>query len=162
MGWKSQKTGEGIFLVHDTIPGFIIVMPNTETDIDQLRKSMEEGLSEAGIVLSPRGQIQPLGKNGLFGEYEGMFNNQSVKAYGIGIVSPFSRGVYIIALANYDKYGKEIVTTSNVIAKSIQFFKVDSSGLMQNFVGTWTNYTTNTSTTITKDPLKYQLATLPF
>ncbi|MGB9595592.1 MAG: hypothetical protein ACPL7B_04850 [Candidatus Poribacteria bacterium] len=152
VGWKSQKTGEGIILGHDTIPGMIIVMPNIKNNVDQLRKSMEEGLSEEEIMLSLRGRLQPLGNNGFVGEYEGMFNNQLVKAYGIGIVSPFNRGIYIIAIATPDKYGKEIVTASNVIAKNMQFFKVEASGLMQNFVGTWTNYTTNTATKMTLAP----------
>lgn len=152
VGWKSQKTGEGIILGHDTIPGMIIVMPNTDNNLNQLKKSMEEGLSEEGIMLSLKGQLRSLGNNSFSGEYEGMLNNQPVKAHGIGIVSPFNRGVYIIALTTPDKYGKEIITASNAIARSIQFFKVEASGLMQNFVGTWTNYTTNTATTITLAP----------
>jgi len=152
VGWKSQKTGEGIVLGNDTIPGIIIVMPNTENNIDRLKKSMEEGLSEEEIMLSLRGKLQSLGTNGFVGEYEGMFNNQPVKAHGIGIVSPFNRGVYIIALTAPNKYGKEIISAGDLIAKNIQFFNVDTSGLMQNFVGTWTNYTTNTATKITLAP----------
>lgn len=152
MGWKSQKTGEGIILRNDTISGMIIVIPNTDNNLNHLKRSMEEGLSEEGITLSLRGQLQPLGNNSFSGEYEGVFNNQSVRAYGIGIVSPFNRGVYIIAITTSDKLGKEIINASNAIAKNMQFFKVEMSGLMQNFVGTWTNYTTNTATTITLAP----------
>ena len=150
-GWKSQKTNEVIILGHDTIAGVIVVLPHILSNIQQVQQQMQEGLSEEGVQLYPTGGLQPSG-NLIVGEYSGVVNNEQVKAHGIGTLSPYGSGAFIIAISTPDKYSNELSITAEAIAKKMQYFKVEVSDLMRQFAGTWTNYTTNTATKITLAP----------
>ena len=150
-GWKSQKTNETIILGHDTIAGVIVVLPHTLSNIQQVQQQMQEGLSEENVQLSLDGKIQPL-DNFIVGEYAGIVDNEQAKARSIGTLSPYGGGAFIIAISTPDKYSNELSSAAEAIAQKMQYFKVEASDLMQNFAGTWTNYTTNTATKITLAP----------
>jgi len=51
-----------------------------------------------------------------------------------------------------EKYGNEISSVADAIAKSMQYFKVDVSELVRHFSGTWATVTTHTLTNITFSP----------
>jgi hypothetical protein len=150
-GWKSQKTSEAIILGHDTIAGVIVILPHALSNIQQVQQQMEAGLSEEGVQLSLDGKIQNLGSY-VVGEYAGIVDNAQAKARSIGTLSPYGGGAFIIAVSTPDKYSNELSSAAEAIAKKMQYFKVEASDLMQNFAGTWTNYTTNTATKITLAP----------
>jgi hypothetical protein len=151
-GWKFQKNGSGAILGHDTIAGMIIIMTHMAGNLQEVQDQLQKGLQEEGIQLSLTGTLQPLGDNILAGDYEGIANGQQVKARGFGTLSPYGGGAFIIAVTIPEKYGSPLTTPAEAIAKSMQYFKVEASELMQHFAGTWVNSTTNTETQMTLAP----------
>ncbi|HGJ67334.1 TPA: SHOCT domain-containing protein [bacterium] len=148
--WKYQKNTSMIILGHDTIAGMILVMPHISKNIQELQSQMQDGLQEDETQLMLTGTLKTMGDNILYGDYNGVIDGQQVKARGIGTLSQYGGGAIIIAVTTPDKYSIQLINPAETIAKSMQYFKVDvSSELMQHFVGTWTNYTKNTSTQIT-------------
>ncbi|MCF8381813.1 MAG: hypothetical protein K9H49_19745 [Bacteroidales bacterium] len=151
-GWQSQKNQEGIFLGHNTIAGLIMMLPHRAENMQQLQQEMIKGISEEGNYLSLSGTLNSLGGNLLEGEYTGVMDGTNVKARGIGTLSPFGGGAYIIAVTTPDKYGNELKNAAGSIAQSLSYFKSSGGELMPHFAGKWTNYTKNTSTFVTLYP----------
>lgn len=151
-GWQFQKNQEGIFLGHNTIAGLIMVLPHMSANMQEMQQEMIKGISEEGNYLSLSGNLTSPGDGMLEGEYSGVMDGAQVKARGIGTLSPYGGGAFIIAVTTPDKYGNEIQNTAGAIAQSLTYFKPVGGELMPHFAGKWTNYTKNTSTWITLFP----------
>lgn len=147
-GWKCQHDANGAVLGHDTVPGLILVLPHTQTSLEQVRTQLREGLTEQGTQLALSGELKPLGKNAIIGDYRGTFNGETALAIGIGIVSTNGGGAYVIALSTPEKFGKEIKAAAETLAASVQVPKQDASDLARLFVGSWTSVSANSQTTL--------------
>jgi hypothetical protein len=75
-----------------------------------------------------------------------------VKARGFGILSPHGGGAYLIAVSTPENLGTELLGAAESMLNSVQYFKVETGGLIQHFAGTWTSHGSNTSTWITFYP----------
>lgn len=151
-GWKSQVGDRATTLGHDTIAGVILVLPHMATSFQEVQQQMLKGIAEEGTYLSPISAIQPISNSAIAGDYSGIYNGQQVKARGIGTVSPYGGGAFIIALTTPEKFSKELSESAEDIAKGMQYSKVEASDLMQHFAGTWVNNTRNTETKRTLTP----------
>ena len=147
-GWKYQNDYSGALLGHDTIPGLIVVMPHTEKGADAVKAGMLEGLQEGQTRLMLKGKLESVGKSAVAGLYEGVYEGEQAKARGIGTYSPHGGGAFIIGVSTPQMYGDKIKAAADAIAKSMQYVKVEASNLMRHFAGKWTNFTTNTQTSI--------------
>jgi hypothetical protein len=151
-GWKQQTGSQGALLGHDTIAGMILVLSHRTRSLEQLEAQMQEGLEEEEAQLSLAGGLKTAGENSLSGEYTGMYEGKEVKAHGIGTLSPYGGGAYIIALAAPGKFSSRLSAAADAVARSIRYKRAEASGLMRYFVGTWVNSTKNTQTRITFRP----------
>jgi hypothetical protein len=151
-GWKYQKETGGAILGHDRIAGMILVLPHIATSFDEVRRQMTEGLSEEGTILTLSGTLQSIGNSAVAGEYSGIYEGQNVKARGIGTFSPYGGGAYIIALTIPQRYGSELRGAAEAIAKNMQYFTVEVSGLVGHFAGRWASVTSHTLANVTLSP----------
>lgn len=150
--WQSQKSTEGIYLGHNTIAGLIMVLPHNSENMQQLQQEMMKGISEEGNYLQLNGSLESLGNGILGGEYTGMMNGTQVQARGLGTLSPYGGGAFVIAVTTPEKYGSELKNTAGSIAQNMSYFKTSSDDLMRHFAGKWTSFTKNTSTWVSLFP----------
>jgi len=151
-GWVHQMTGEGVILGHNTIAGMILVIPHMSENMQQMQQEMMQGLQEGGSYLSPSGALQNTAQNILSGDYAGAMDGTQVKARGFGILSPNGGGAYLIAVSTPEGLSGDLVGAAEAITRNMQYFKVDVSDLARHFAGTWSHFTTNTSTWMTFHP----------
>jgi tRNA A-37 threonylcarbamoyl transferase component Bud32 len=148
-GWKFQKSAEAVLLGHDTIAGAIVVIPHIASSFQEVQANMRNGLVEGTTQLYPTGAIQSLTSTAVAGEYSGTSEGAQVKARGIGTFSPHGGGAYIIGLTTPEKYGTQLISATDSVAKSMQYFPVDISELVRHFSGEWVHLTPNTITSVT-------------
>lgn len=151
-GWKAQKTAQGVVMGHDAIAGMIIVFPHMMNDLQTVQAQMQSGLNEEGTQLNLSGGLQQLGANAVAGEYAGIFNGQQARARGIGTLSPYGGGAYILGVTAPDKYTGEIARAADAVAAGMEYARAQTSDLMQAFAGTWVTMTRNTETRVTLAP----------
>ena len=151
-GWKFQKGLEGAVLGHDTIAGMILVIPHMIANLQQVQQEMQKGLAEEGTQLHLAGGLEPMNEGSFSGEYQGVFQGQQVKARGIGTLSPFGGGAYIVALTIPSKYGSELIGAAETISRNMKYFQIDVSDLVSHFSGTWVHTTGSTTTWVTLAP----------
>lgn len=151
-GWVHQQTGEGVILGHNTIAGMILVIPHMSENMQQMQQEMMQGLQEGGSYLAPSGALENTDQNVLSGDYAGSMDGTQVKARGFGILSPNGGGAYLIAVSTPEGLSDDLVGAAEAITRNIQYFKVDVSDLARHFAGTWSHFTTNTSTWMTFHP----------
>lgn len=147
-GWVHQKTAEGAILGHNTVAGMILVLPHRAGNMQQMQQELMEGLQEDRNYLMLNGAISQDGNNILKGDYSGVMDGTQVKAKGMGVLSPYGGGVYLIAVTTPEKLGPELVNAAESIARNMKFSKQESSNLSRHFTGNWSTFTTNTSTWI--------------
>lgn len=145
-GWIAKKTDEGVLMGHNSIAGMIIVMPHMINNIQQMQQEMMTGLQEEGVMLSLSGTLEQLQQNGLTGLYTGYFQGEQAKAKGVGLVSPFEGGAFIMGVTTPEKFGEEISSATTKVAKQMRFFKPSINDLMRHFAGEWATTTGYTST----------------
>ena len=154
-GWKSQKNAQGVLLGHDAIAGMIVVFQHREANMQTIQSQMQIGLTDEGVQLNLAGALQQIGNNAVGGDYTGVYNGQQAKARGIGTLSPYGGGVYILAITTPDKYTSEIIRAADAVATGMEYVRPQApqgSDLMQAFAGTWVTMTTNTETRVTLSP----------
>jgi hypothetical protein len=151
-GWVHQQTGEAVILGHNTIAGMILVIPHMSENMQQMQQEMMQGLQEGGSYLLPSGALQNTAQNILAGDYAGAMDGTQVKARGFGVLSPNGGGAYLIAVSTPEGLSEDLVGAAESITRNIQYFKVDVSDLARHFAGTWSHFTTNTSTWMTFHP----------
>lgn len=151
-GWKYRKTDGGAVLGHDTVAGMILVIPHMAASIQEIQDQMQEGLVEEGLQRQLAGRLQSMGKNALAGDYSGTAQGEQVKARGIGTLSPYGGGAYIIAMTTPAKFGREISAAADAIAGGMEYVKAEASDLVNHFSGAWANMTKSTATYVTLRP----------
>ena len=151
-GWIHKQTVDGAVLGHNTVPGMIIIMVHNAENMDQVKKDMSEGVQDEWSNLMPSTGLQAAGENMLTADYSGMMEGTDVKAKGIGILSPYGGGAYIIAVTTPESMNKELVAAAESLAESITYFKSDVGALMKHFAGNWTNHSGNVSNYIFLGP----------
>ena len=146
-GWKVQKQPQGYLLGSDTLKGFILVTTHNFSSLEQIRAEASQGLVDAqsGIQLRPAGDFQPVGANGLAGEFSGMFQGQMAKAYSVALLSPQGGGVTVMAAVTADSYTAAYPRAVQSIAASVQFAPAQAGGgdLMQWIAGKYWTYSSS-------------------
>ena len=97
-GWTYQEIQSGYLLVSDNGTGIMLVTAHHDTSLEQLRSGALEGMNDgSGTMLYPVESVQPFGPNGILAEYTGAIQNTEVKAVAVGLLSPYSGGVTVLA-----------------------------------------------------------------
>jgi hypothetical protein len=146
-GWKVQKQPPGYLLGSDTLKGFILVTTHNFSSLEQIRAEASQGFVDAqsGIQLMSAGGFQPVGANGLAGEFSGMFQGQMAKAYAIGLLSPQGGGVTVMAAVTADSYTPEYPRLVQSLAASVTFAPAQAGGgdLMRWIAGKYWSYSSS-------------------
>ncbi len=133
--WVSKQVDGGSYLIgHNTKPGFILVMPNQYTSLNQMQQESVQGIQEAGIQLMPTGGIEQYGKNGLLANYSGTIEGQVVTAHAIGLIAPYGNGLTILIAVRKDLYEQAYLSILQSIANTVTFSKPKISPV----AGQWT------------------------
>jgi hypothetical protein len=148
-GWRARSDAKGALLGHDTIAGAILVLPHSVRTRDELRQQMLEGLQEENTQLSLEDSLKSPADNRLTGSYTGMYEGSPVKAHGIGALSPYGGGAYIIAVAAPASYTARLAAAADAVAAALRYEKPRTAEVAQHFVGTWFNSTRSTATKMT-------------
>ena len=122
--WVGNQVEGGSYLIgHNTKPGFILVMPNQYTSVNQMRQESIHGIQEEGIQLMPTGGIEKYDNNGLLATYSGTIEGQMVTAHAIGLVAPHGNGLTILIAVRKDLYQQEYLSILQSIANTVTFSK---------------------------------------
>lgn len=155
-GWKAQKQASGYLLGSDTYRGLIIIMPHNYSSLQQMNAEAQEGIVDegSGIQLQPVSGFQTVGKNGLAGEFSGMFQGQIARAFAIGLISPSGGGVTIMAAVESGSYTKDYPRFVQTLAAGLSFIKAQPQGqgqgpgdssLMNYFAGKYYSYSSGST-----------------
>jgi hypothetical protein len=122
-GWKAEKRPEGYMLSSGSLEGLIVIIPHDFEELGEMAEAAREGIEdeESGTNLQLSSLIKHYGKNGIAGEFKGVFQNQAVKAYGIGLLSPRGEGVIVLAAVEPESYSSAYPRLVQAIASSIVF-----------------------------------------
>lgn len=155
-GWKAQKQASGYLLGSDTYRGLIIIMPHNYSSLQQMNAEAQEGIVDegSGIQLQPVSGFQPVGKNGLAGEFSGMFQGQMARAFALGLISPNGGGVTIMAAVESGSYTKDYPQFVRTLAAGLSFIQPQPQGqgqgrgdssLMNYFAGKYYSYSSGST-----------------
>lgn len=122
-GWSAYVEEQAVIMGHESIPGLIIMTKNHATSMAQLTLLAEQGIAEPGIQLSPVGAFKSTGNNRLAGQYQGVFNGESVKAYALALIDLKGKGVNIISLTAANQFSEQHQIEANKLAASVRFFQ---------------------------------------
>jgi len=126
-GWVGQEVQGGYIIGHNTEPGFAFLTLHEYTSVAQLEQEAQQGITEQnGTNLSLSGELKPLGKQGIGGEYGGTLEGKKVKAYILGLVNPYGNGVTIMAAATPEQYSEKHKQVALQLANSIRFSKPET------------------------------------
>jgi hypothetical protein len=152
-GWIVQKQQNGYLLASDTYKGFIIIMPHNYSSLEQMNAEAQQGIvdEQSGIQLQPVSDFQPIGRNGLAGEFSGMLQGQIARAYAIGLISPRGGGVTILTAVESGNYTSAYPQFVQTIASSVTFMRTQAgsgqtdASLMQYFAGKYYSYSSGST-----------------
>ena len=150
-GWIVRMQQDRAILGHNKIAGMILLSPHQHQSKSTMRHEMKGGLNEDGFSLYLKGKLYDFRTNGLFGDYSGFANNQTVKAQTFGILLESGKGAYIVAMAAPNVFSTQLIEAAAALAKTLEVDKRKNvgGGLAQHFVGTWKTYTKYSERTVT-------------
>jgi len=138
-GWVHQQGDGQILLGSNTIPGVISVFPHQAGNMQELLALMNQGIQEVGVLLSLSGEVQQKGSNLAQGDYHGTVQGEKARGYGIGLLSQYGGGIFVLAVSTPEKLGQEIRTAADYLAGNTQFSKrkTGDGDLVRHFSGEW-------------------------
>ena len=122
-GWAGQANDVSIILGHESIAGIMILISNEGTTAESLKLLAEKGIQDIGVNLKPIGDFKLKGEKRIEGMYEGIFDGTQVKAFSIGLINGFGKGMNIYILTEPDKFTEQHKTEANKLAASVQFYQ---------------------------------------
>lgn len=121
-GWEAQVGPTGFLLSHDSLGGFVAVIPHNHASLDEVRKAARTGLrEEPGVILTAQDDLSAWSTNGLAGPFTGTAEGNAVQAYGIFLLSPHSGGVTVLAAAMADVAVSDARRAAESIASGLRF-----------------------------------------
>lgn len=142
-GWIGQPTETGYVLGSNTEAGAIFLANHQSPSLAALRQQAMSGIYEEGLQLRIEGTLEDISENAIGGTYAGSFQGQIVKAYAVGLINPFGRGVSILALTTPQMFTERHRQLAKEIAGTMRFFKAEASPI----VNEWKNALTNSRLT---------------
>ena len=138
-GWVHQQGDGQILLGSNTIPGIISVFPHQARSMQELQALMYQGIQEEGVFLSLGGGVQQQGSNMITGYYDGSVQGEQARGYGIGLLSPYGGGIFVLAVSTPQKLGQEIMAAADFLASNVRFSerKTGDADLVRHFSGEW-------------------------
>lgn len=131
-GWVGQETGAVYLMGHNTIPGFIILIPHSQSlTTEQMMNEAKAGLNlGGGSQLQPAGELSMIADNQVGGEFEGSIEYTPAKAYVVGMANPHGKGLTIIAATSHEAYESgTYMGLAKQVTASVVFSSVPAAGL---------------------------------
>jgi len=79
------------------------------------------------------GEIADYGANGLYANFKGMSEGQSIKAAATTMLSPYGGGLTVLALTTADKFTDEYKSITKSVANSMKFMQPVESALVKEW-----------------------------
>lgn len=133
-GWVGQE-GNGAFIMgSNSIPGIILLLPQSYTDIAAMKKDLMAGYAdEAGTNLTAEGNSETLTDNTLGVIYTGVVEGQPAKGYAIGAFNHLGNEVAILALTTVSQFGDQHISLAKSVAKSLRFFAPKTAPIIEEW-----------------------------
>jgi hypothetical protein len=105
-----------------------VIIPHDFEELGEMAEAAREGIEdeESGTNLRLSSLIRHWGRNGISGEFKGVFQSQPATAYGIGLMSPHGGGVIVLAAVEPESYSNVYPKLVQAVASSIVFIKVEA------------------------------------
>lgn len=144
-GWMGQEAEMGYMMGSNNVPGLILMLPHDQSyNLEQIKAQAQAGLNEGnGTNLQLAGQLTPLGKGAVGGEFTGTLEWQAAKAYIIGMTNPHGLGLTILAITTSDKYNDQYPGYAKAVMNSVQFRQPES----KEDIGEWKEWMKNVKLT---------------
>lgn len=126
-GWTGGEQDDYIVLGHSTIPGMMILFGNSAKDANSLKELAMQGISEAGVRLSPKGEFSISSNNKVEGMYEGIYEGTHVKSYAVGLINGLGKGMSILILTSTDQFSDVHRKEVEKLANSVNFYEARDS-----------------------------------
>ncbi len=129
-GWVGQEA-EGLYLMgHNSIPGFIFVIPHEQSlTTAQMQAEAAAGLFlGAGSQLAPTGSVDVIGRGRVGGEFQGSIEYSPAQAYIIGLENVHGNGLTVIALTSPQAFETARYRGfAEAVANSVQFSAIETT-----------------------------------
>jgi len=138
-GWIGQETEVGYILGSQTEAGAVFLTNHQSTSLQSLKQEAMKGIYEEGMQLMMQGSPETLGKTIIAGSYTGSFQGQAVKAYAVGLINPYGKGVSILVVTAPDMFSERHRQLGKEIADNIRFFEAETSPAVDEWKKALTN-----------------------
>ncbi|MDN5205689.1 hypothetical protein QQ008_30170 [Fulvivirgaceae bacterium BMA10] len=128
-GWLGQLDGEHVLLGSHSQAGLMIAFENNSKTVSELKQIALQGFEIKGAYLDPVGDIVIKNAKRVEGMYQGMFNNNLVKCYAIGLINELGSGMTILMLAKSTEFTDAQKAAADELAGSVKFFQSNDSEL---------------------------------
>lgn len=121
-GWMGQASGNAYVMGSIDGSGFVLMTGHSHQHLDQLSGEMAEGTSDGrDTELRMEGELQPIGQNGLGAYFNGQLAGIPARAYIVGLINPYGRGISIVSVQRQEPGGPDCSLTARAIASTVQF-----------------------------------------
>jgi hypothetical protein len=139
-GWNIENLDNGCNLYHAAQKSNVLIMATTYCTREQLLSAAREIMDDGnGTRLAPTGEPVLFSDNGVQAEYVGTWRGVEAGVMAIGLLSPNSGGMMILAVSDKAHYGDSHKTLAQSLARSLAFLKpettADSQVLQNRFAG---------------------------
>ena len=126
-GWVGQEVEAGLLLGSETVPGVVLITTNDAGSIEELKTTAKAGLIDGGTRLESAGDLEPVGSNGLAGEFSGTLDGVAARAFIVGLLNSAGTGVTIMAAAETTQYSSAHRAAALAVARGVEFYGVQAS-----------------------------------
>lgn len=126
-GWSGDQYEDYIILGHQTVPGLMVLFQNESQTAQELKELAMKGIIDEGVNLKPKSEFILQSDQRVQGEYEGIYQGNQVRAFAVGLINGFGKGMSIIVLTSTESFAAQHIDEANKIAASVKFSQAKDS-----------------------------------
>ena len=138
-GWIGQETGGGYILGSHSEAGAIFLTSHEMTSLASLKQEAMRGFQDESVQLMIEGAPESLSESSVGGHYNGTLQGQPVKAYAVGLINPYGKGVTILCVTTPELFSDRLRQLARQIAGGMHFFKAEKAPIVDEWKQSLTN-----------------------
>lgn len=122
-GWNATKKAHGYVMGSANTQGFMLLQSQEFKSLKALKSAMQTGIEqEDGSLMTPEGDLNMLGKQGVAGMYTGIIDEVEMKGFMMALM-PEGKGVAAIgiAVAPATVFNQSNMDQLKMLLRSVQF-----------------------------------------
>lgn len=129
-GWYGEEVAAGYLMTAQNGEGYILMKPHEAKTIAELKAGAQEGIVDEASAsqLNLSSNIEQIDAKSIGAEFKGIVEWSPAKAYVIGLLNPYGKGVIIIATTAKKNYSDRFKELAVLVANSVQFTIPKESG----------------------------------